>query len=74
LNPKLEQQAKTVLGLVARAQNMFGGGTSPATPPEFAAPVDLEDDLGDGYFGTRAATRSRGGAQTGAGGGSGTRR
>lgn len=41
-----------VLGLVARAQNVFGGATSPAEPPQFAAPVDLEDDLGKGFFGT----------------------
>lgn len=50
----LEQQSKMVLGLVARAQNVFGGTTSPAEPPQFAAPLDLEDDLGKGFFGTQA--------------------
>jgi len=50
----LEQQSKMVLGLVARAQNVFGGTTSPAEPPQFAAPLDLEDDLGKGFFGTHA--------------------
>lgn len=60
MNPKLEQEAKTVLGVVSRAQNVFGGDTPPTEPPEFAAPSDLEDDLGKGYFGTTAATRSTG--------------
>ena len=56
----LEQQSKMVLGLVARAQNVFGGTTSPAEPPQFAAPLDLEDDLGKGFFGTPTAPSTGG--------------
>ena len=50
MNPKLEQEAKTVLGLVFRAQNVFGGDTAPTMPPDFAANRHLEDNLGRGYF------------------------
>jgi hypothetical protein len=50
VNPKLEQEAETVLGLVARAQNVFGGDTPPTEPPEFAANRHIEDDLGRGSF------------------------
>jgi hypothetical protein len=58
VDPKLEQQTQRVLGLVARAHNVFGGDTAPAGPPEFAAPRDLEDNLGKGYFGRPIAPRS----------------
>ena len=60
MNPKLEQEAKRVLGVVSRAQNVFGGNTAPTEPLEFAAPSDLEHNLGKGYFRTTAATRSTG--------------
>jgi hypothetical protein len=50
VNPKLEQETDTVLGLVCRAQNVFGGGTAPTEPPEFAAGRHIEDNLGRGYF------------------------
>ena len=50
MNPKLEQEAKTVLGLVFRAQNVFGGDTAPMMPPDFAVNRDVEDNLGCGYF------------------------
>ena len=50
MNPKLERQANTVLGLVSRAQSVFGGDTAPIGPPEFAANRHIEDNLGRGYF------------------------
>ena len=50
MNPNLEQEVERVLGVVARAQNVFGGVTPPAEPPAFAARGDLEDNLGRGYF------------------------
>lgn len=49
MNPKLEQEIDAVLGLVRRAQQVFGGKVSPVEPPVFAAERDLEDDLGRGY-------------------------
>lgn len=39
-----------VLDALARARTLFGGGTAPADPPAFAAPRDLERDLGRGTF------------------------
>jgi hypothetical protein len=50
VNPKLEQEVETVLGVVARAQNVFGGDSTPPEPPAFGAPRDLEDNLGKGFF------------------------
>jgi hypothetical protein len=50
VNRKLERQADTVLGLVCRAQNVFGGDTAPIAPPDFAANRHIEDNLGRGYF------------------------
>ena len=50
MNPQLEQEAKTVLGLVFHAQNVFGGHTAATMPPDFAANRHLEDNLGRGYF------------------------
>jgi hypothetical protein len=50
VNPKLEQEADTVLGLVHRAQNVFGGDKPPTEPPQFAADRHIEDNLGRGYF------------------------
>jgi hypothetical protein len=49
VNPRLEQQADAVLGLVCRARNVFGGDTAPMEPPDFAADRHLEDNLGR-YF------------------------
>ena len=50
VRPKLEQETQTVLRIVARARNVFGGTTAPADPPEFAAGYHLEDNLGRGHF------------------------
>jgi hypothetical protein len=50
VNPKLEQEADTVLAVLSRAQDVFGGDIPPAAPPGFAVGRDLEDDLGRGYF------------------------
>jgi hypothetical protein len=44
------QQATEVLGLLSRAQQLFGGAAAPAEPPPFVAPRDLEADLGRGWF------------------------
>jgi hypothetical protein len=46
----LHQEATNVLGLLSRAQQLFGGAAPPADPPAFAAPRDLEADLGGGWF------------------------
>jgi hypothetical protein len=50
VNPKLEQETETVLAVVSRARDVFGGDAAPTAPPAFAADRDLEDDLGRGYF------------------------
>lgn len=50
MNPRLEQEAQQVLGVVSHAQHVFGGGVPPTEPPAFAPRRDLEDDLGGGYF------------------------
>jgi len=50
VNPRLEQELDAVLGVVSRAQKVFGGDTPPVDPPEFAPRRDLEDDLGRGHF------------------------
>jgi hypothetical protein len=46
----LKQQAAQVLGLLSRAQAVFGGDQEPAAPPESAIPPQLEDNLGLGFF------------------------
>jgi hypothetical protein len=46
----LHQETTNVLGLLSRAQQLFGGDTPPADPPAFVAPPDLEDDLSRGWF------------------------
>ena len=46
----LKQQAAQVLGLLSRAQAVFGGDQEPAAPPESATPPQLEDNLGLGFF------------------------
>jgi hypothetical protein len=51
VNPTLTPLTDHVLRVLHRAQNIFGGDTAPAGPPAFAAPRELEDDLGRGFFG-----------------------
>jgi hypothetical protein len=46
----LHQEATNVLGLLSRAQQLFGGQAPPAEPPAFVAPPDLEADLGRARF------------------------
>ena len=46
----LKQQAAQVLGLLSRAQAVFGGDQEPAALPESATPPQLEDNLGLGFF------------------------
>jgi hypothetical protein len=50
VNSALQQQTTTVLGLVSRVRQLFGGELPPADPPAFVAPPDLEQDLGRGWF------------------------
>lgn len=50
MDPRLEQQADAVLGLVCRAQHVFGAPTAAVEPPDFAADRHIEDHLGRGYF------------------------
>jgi hypothetical protein len=50
VEPALLHQASDVLALLDRAQQLFGGDRPPADPPAFVAPVDLEDNLGRGWF------------------------
>jgi hypothetical protein len=49
-NPSIETETKKVLGVVSRALILFGGDTEPVEPPRFAAPRDIEDNLGGGHF------------------------
>jgi hypothetical protein len=49
-NPSIDIEAQKVLGVVSRAQDVFGGQSEPAHPPRFAAERDIEDNLGRGYF------------------------
>lgn len=46
----LEAQVQHALGVLARAQNVFGGDQPPVDPPVFAACRELEDNVGRGYF------------------------
>ena len=46
----LKQQAAQVLGLLSRAQAVFGGDHEPAAPPAPVIPAQLEDNLGLGFF------------------------
>jgi hypothetical protein len=46
----LHQEASKVLGLLSRAQQLFGGDEPPADPPAFVAPPGLDADLGRGWF------------------------
>lgn len=49
-NPNVEAEADKLLATVSRALTVFGTATPPADPPLFAAPRDLEDNLGRGHF------------------------
>jgi hypothetical protein len=46
----VERQVTHVLGVLSRAQNVFGAGRPPADPPVFAPVRELEDHLGHGFF------------------------
>jgi hypothetical protein len=46
----LQEQTREVLGVLSRAQKVFGGERPPADPPAFVPPPDLEQDLGRGWF------------------------
>src|ERR1700752_3904144 len=46
----LHQHTSAARGLLTGARQLFGGDTPPADPPAFAAPADLEADLGRGPF------------------------
>ena len=48
MDAALHQEASNVLGLLSRAQQVFGGQAPPADPPAFVAPPDLEANLGRG--------------------------
>jgi hypothetical protein len=46
----VELQVNRVLGVLSRAQQVFGAGRPPADPPVFVPSRDLEDNLGRGHF------------------------
>ncbi|MBV8863485.1 MAG: hypothetical protein JO259_16770 [Mycobacterium sp.] len=46
----LELQVNHVVGVLSRAQQLFGAGRTPADAPVFAPSRDLEDHLGRGHF------------------------
>jgi hypothetical protein len=46
----VEAQVDHVLGVLSRAQKVFGANRPPADPPAFAPSRDLEDNLGRGHF------------------------
>ena len=50
MDAALHEETTNVLGLLNRAQQLFGGQATPADPPAFIAPPDLEADLGRGWF------------------------
>ncbi len=58
-NPSIDIETQKVLGVVSRAQSVFGGQTEPADAPRFAAARDLEDNLGRGHFGATSAVSER---------------
>jgi len=49
-NPGIETETERVLGVLSRACKVFGGDTEAVQPPPFAAPADIENDLGRGHF------------------------
>ena len=50
MNVGVERQVNHALGVLSRAQNVFGAGRPPADPPVFAPTRELEDNLGHGHF------------------------
>ena len=50
MNVGVELQVSHVLGVLSRAQNVFGAGRPPADPPVFTPVRELEDQLGRGFF------------------------
>jgi hypothetical protein len=46
----VELQVNHALGVLSRAQNVFGAGRPPADPPVFAPSRGLQDNLGRGHF------------------------
>jgi hypothetical protein len=46
----VELQVNHVLGVLSRAQKVFGAASPPADPPVFTPPRQLEDNLGRGHF------------------------
>ena len=46
----VELQVTRVLGVLSRAQTVFGAGRPPADPPVFTPSRELEDNLGRGRF------------------------
>lgn len=46
----VQHQVTHVLAVLSRAQQVFGADRPPADTPVFAAPRDLEDNLGHGRF------------------------
>lgn len=46
----LQQEASNVLAVLSRVKQLFGGDEPPADPPAFVAPLDLECNLGRGWF------------------------
>jgi hypothetical protein len=46
----LHDQTAAVLRVLTHARTVFGGDELPIDPPAFAAPADLEDDLGHGCY------------------------
>ena len=46
----VERQVNHVLGVLSRAQKVFGAGRPPADPPVFTPARELEDNLGPGHF------------------------
>lgn len=49
-NPSIDSATQKVLGVLSRAQDVFGGPSEPAEPPRFAADRDIEDNLGRGHY------------------------
>ena len=50
MDAALHEEAVNVLGLLSRAQQLFGGDVPPADAPAFTTPPGLEADLGRARF------------------------
>jgi hypothetical protein len=59
VEPVSDQFLERVLAALSRAQQVFGGQSPPADPPNFMADRGLEDHLGLGYFGSSSARGER---------------